>query len=312
MHTYISKFNAYLEEIDPFYIQRILFRKGLYIGILFTLAYIIFMPKLLTALLMALIWGYAIFENIGYKTYKKKYKALLFYWISAILFAVFFTLLSRHKLILYVSSLICFFTFVFFTIKFLPAYKGSVIHFYRVAISAVVITGSELAAKEVAFGMSLVLIIIIFAYKTHDNLYQHVWYRAFKKSCLKIQKNLAAILEKNTVKFDSKAMNPINMMFDYKRLYKKENLFNIIRISRSVRNLNMMVIYLRNVDLHETFWQHFFEVLNHFNEQIRIKKSFTLEVLEQLKPEKAISHQCLAFGQLKIIVENWNKVCTQD
>jgi hypothetical protein len=309
---FISKFNAYLDEIDPFYVQRILFRKGLYIGILFTFAYIIFMPSYLMSLLMALIWGYAIFENISYKTYKKKYRALLYYWIAAIMFAVFFTSLSQHKLVFYVSSVICFFVFVIFTIKFLPAYKGSVIHFYRVAISSVVVIGSELAAKEIAFGLSMILIIIIFAYKTHDNLYHHVWYRAFKASCLKIQKNLSSVLENNIVKFDAKVMNPINMMFDYKRLYKKENLLNIIRISRSVRNLNMIVIYLRNIDLNEAFWQQFSEVLKSFNTQVALRKSLALEVLESLKPDYSIPQQCFAFEQLKTIVLNWNKICTQN
>ncbi|MDC0534439.1 hypothetical protein OAO18_01365 [Francisellaceae bacterium] len=310
---FISKLNAYLEKVDPYYTQRLIARKGAYIAILILLAYILFQPKQGFAYIIAPFLGYFIFELPIYNTYKKKYSAIIYGYGSAIFFSSLFILLSPNKIVLYTAGVICFFSFCYLTIKYLPQFKVLVMPFFLVSIAFVATepAGSLQAMKSIAFAISLALLVIIIGYKTHQNIYLEVWYRALKISIKRMEKNLQYLLNDEHIYYDPTVMVSINTMAEYKRLIPRLNQINTAKIAVHTRSLNMTIIYLRSVEIDKVYWQNLIillrKIIQCMDQKIKFEQCRELENL--LKPESI--HQKQGYKHLSIIIKNWNKICTQ-
>lgn len=313
MHMFISKLNAWLEKVDPYYTQRLIARKGAYIAILILLAYIIFQPKQGFAFIVAPFLGYAIFEMPVYNTYKKKYSALIFGYGFAIFFSSLFILLSPHRIVLYTSGIICFFSFFILTIKYLPQFKMLFMPFFLVSIAFVATqpAGSLQAVKANAFAISLSLLMIIIGYKTHQNIYLEVWYRAVKISLKRMEKNLHHLLKDEHIYYDQTVMTSVNTIAEYKRLIPRLNKINTAKIAVHTRWLNMTIIYLRSVEMNKEYWQILLKALSQLVQCMDKKIKFEQynQFYDLLKPENV--HQKQGYKHLLIIIQNWNKICTQ-
>ena len=313
MPMFISTFNAHLEKVDPYYTQRIIFRKGLYIGVLALIFYLIFQPKEGYAYVVTPFLGFFIFELPAFNTYKKKYAALIFGYGSAIIFSSLFILLSPYRWLLFFTGLVCFFLFCYLTIKYLRMFKMIVIPFFLISIAFISTEplGSLQAMKGVVFAMSLALFVVIIGYKTHQNLYLNVWYRALKISFKRMQKNLKHLLDDEHICYDPTVMLSINTMAEYKRIIPATNLLNVLRVVVNTRNLNMTIIYLRSVDIDKEYWQLFMPLLDKFIQSLEDKTEFdcTLITHSQLAPKNV--HQRRGYQHFLMIAKNWNKLCTQ-
>jgi len=308
---FISTFNNYLERIDPFYTQRIIFRKGLYISVLILLFYLIFLPKQSFAFIIAPYLTFFVFELPVFNTYRKKYTALIFGYVSMMIFTSIFILLSPYKYILFFTGIIFFITYIYLCIKYYESFKMLVIPFFLVSIAFISTApiGTLFALKGVIFALLLSLGVIILGYKTHQNLYTEVWFRSFKLSSKKIQKNLEYLLNDKHICYDSKVMLLINTMFEYKYLYRTPKLLNLLRLSVSVRDLNMLVIFLREVEIKKEYWQTFYDLLSQFIQHIDKKERSTIGqiVNEKLFPQNI--HQKNGVKFLLKVDRNWNRLC---
>ncbi|MFT6834639.1 MAG: hypothetical protein ACJA0H_000671 [Francisellaceae bacterium] len=308
---FISTFNNYLERIDPFYTQRLVFRKGLYISILILLFYLIFRPQQAFAFIIAPYLTFFVFELPIFNTYRKKYTALIFGYVSAIIFTSIFILLAPYKFILFIVGIVCFITYVYLCIKYYESFKMLVIPFFLVSVAFITSEpiGTLFALKGVVFALLLSLGVIILGYKTHQNLYTEIWFRAFKLSSKKIQKNLEYLLNDKHIYYDSKVMLSVNTMFEYKYLYRTPKLLNLIRLSVSVRDLNMLVIFMRDVDFNKAYWQIFYNLFSQFIEHVDNKEPSTIGhmVNEKLFPQNV--HQQIGVKFLLKVDRNWNRLC---
>lgn len=311
MRQLLYRFSSFLEKTDPYYTQRIIFRKALFISVCIIFFYVIIQPKQGLLYIYAPYMLFIIYEWPTFHSFHEKFKALIFGFVIATFLAGLFYLLFPFHLVLLLVSGGLFLGLYFFCIKRYKAFRPFVNLIFVVAV-AHISTQPEASIeglKSILFAIVLSMLITVVAYKVHQNLYDEVWIRSLKISTLKILNNLGCLLNDEHHKYDPKVYLAVNVMFEYKRLVNAKGLLNKKRISIAIRNINMITLYLRNISINETYWVKYKECLSALLNCIDTDKVYDTNLILHQKFHPENSHQKLGLKYLNATVKNWNKLC---
>jgi hypothetical protein len=300
----------WLEKVDPYYTQRIILRKGLFLAVLMTAINWIAKPDVFGAYAVPAMLLAGFYELPSLNTYKQKDQALVFGFIVSGIGCVTFYLLFPFKFTLLFFALAHFTALYFFSDRYFPKFKPLVLQ--TIVVSAINMTILPAASLQIAIDMffcvMLSLMVTFIAFKIHPNLYAKVWHRAFSYYLAAVVEEIGHAINKfDTHTFATGAAH-LNVLRAYRRLLPRKLLLNITKTTVNIRNIQFALnhIYLKDKD--EQFWYSFQKEVNTFRLAVIAKNSLNLPLTNKSETDFT---QNYVTESLRKSINNWNKICKQ-
>ena len=304
------RFGRWLEKVDPYYTQRIILRKGLFLAVLLTAINTLAQPDVFGAFALPAMLLAPFYENQSFNTYKQKDLALVFGFIISGIGCVTFYLLFPFKFTLLFFALAHFSVVYFFCDRYYPKFKPLILQ--TIVVSALNMTIMPAASLQVAIDMffcvMLSLMVTFIAFKIHPNLYVKVWHRAFSYYLAAVVEEIGHAINKfDTHTFATGAAH-LNVLRAYRRLFPRKLLLNITKTTVGVRNIQFALnhIYLKDKD--EQFWYNFQKEVNTFRLAVIAKNSLNIPPANKSETDFT---QNYVTESLRKSISNWNKICKQ-
>ena len=251
----ISKFNQWLDEVDPYALQRIILYKCLFIATVEVYVYWLFRPASFTAFFMPFLLT-SLYEAPVLPTFKEKDRLLIFITIAIILISVSFYCVYPFRV-----------TFLFFSVLVLSiTYFYVLKHFYTlknltmllISSGALVLSTEPPANFEVAYGFisSILLSItsVIICLKIFPNKYFIVWNRALQKFIHYLEKDIDLTIHKNDKRPTWEEIMHLGIARNYIKLLPKKCIMPAYRFSVNLRNIQHSLDNLYYETMNEAFW----------------------------------------------------------
>ncbi len=219
---FISTFTNYLNRIDPYYTQRIIFRQCLFLSVWYMIFYNLLRPSATAAFFYTPIMLITIFIFPAYLTFREKYFWLITGFIITAMISATFSALYLYKGTFVFGGVAIFLLLNYIIIKKyfkLRAFIGYMMS--AAAISAPISPiGDLVTIKAIVFAIIASMFIMVFGLLIHKNLYVHVWHSALKRYTEVIEVNFKLLLNNQNVIYSKESVRHLTMMFEYKRLIK--------------------------------------------------------------------------------------------
>lgn len=307
MRIFISKLTNWLEKVDPYYTQRIILRKGLYLSVWLTIVNWLMTPDNFVAYATSAALLCGTYEAPVYTTFKEKDRYLVSAYLLAALGSVSFYLLFPYKFTLLIYAIAFFLASFFLAQKYFPLFKLSIMQVILVSAlnMSVIPEANPQIALDTFFCIMLSLIVVFVALKMHTNLYRQVWLRAFKYYVRSLRNELLNILMKNPPDTSHYGVVHLNTIRAYRHLLPRKNLINIVRATNCMRGLAFTFTHITIDETDYAFWDKFQHKLSEFLSAIeRLEKCKSLVFDEPINKSQEYANK-----SLERVVCNWNKVC---
>lgn len=304
------RFGHWLEKVDPYYTQRIILKKGLFLAVWLTAINALAKPDIFGAYAFPAMLLAPFYENPSFNTYKQKDLALVFAFIISGIGCVTFYLLFPFKFTLLFFALAHFSGLYFFCDRFYPRFKPLILQ--TIVVSALNMTILPAASLQIAIDMffcvMLSLMVTFIAFKIHPNLYAKVWHRAFSYYLAAVEEEIAHAINKFDTHTFAKGAAHLNILRAYRRLLPRKLLLNITKTTVGIRNIQFALnhIYLKDKD--EQFWYNFQKEVNTFRLAVIAKNSLDLALTNKSETDFT---QNYVTESLRRSISNWNKICKQ-
>ncbi len=304
---FISKLNSWLEKVDPYYTQRIILRKGLYLAVWYTFVNWVAKPDMFSAYATPAALLLGAYENQVYNTYQNKDKYLVVSFLLAGVGCVCFYLLFPYKFTLLIFAVAFFLLMYFLADKYYPSFKARIMQVIMVsAMNMTVYPEANLQiAVDIFFCIMLSLMVAFVALKLHRNLYPEVWYRAYKLYLGSIDRELSEVISNHASGEFRQGATHLNIIRAFKHLQPKETLLNMVRTTVHIRDLSFAFMHITVDEESRTFWCNFQIQLRHYLAAVN-KKEPCKPLLFDAPCDKS---QEYANRNLRITVNNWNRLC---
>lgn len=299
---------CWLEKVDPYYTQRIILRKGLYLAVWLTAFNWLAQPDVFNAYALSALLLAPFYENPSLNTYKQKDLALVFAFIISGIGCIIFYLLYPFKFTLLFFSLAYLSGLFFFCDHFYPKFKPFILQ--TIVVSALNMTIKPAASLQVALDMffcvMLSLMVTFTAYKLHPNLYPKVWHRAFAHYLAAVSEEIGHAINKFDTHNFIKGASHLNALRTYRRLLPRKLLLNIMKTTIGIRNVQFAInhIYLKDKD--EQFWYKFQKEIDAFRLAVIAKQEIVMPFVDANETEPT---QAYVVKYLCRSIINWNKIC---
>lgn len=304
----ISKLVNWLDEVDPYHIQRLVFHKTMYVATLLVFAYWIFQPQNPTAYLSP-IFVASVYEIPGKP--KDREKRLLFMFGTLLLCITTFYLVYPHKFAFLLYSF-SFMAILYFTIlKYIPILKYAMI---LVIINAALVLptkpfGNWQVMISIFSSSLLTMLVIFFALKLSTWNYTRIWRHALIKyiGCIE-QQIKEAIFPVTQSAFFSAEIQHLNVMRSYRPLIPLNQLRDAIKISTAIKHIQFSLFNIDSNEQNTLFWLDIKRNLHRLSRALIQNKPCThydiAPPAETIMQEK-ITHY------LNKAIRNWNKLCSK-
>ncbi len=306
----ISRLSKWLEKVDPYYTQRIILHKGLYLATWLTAFNWIAKPDVFTAYCAAPMLLAGFYESPSFTSFAEKDKFLVSSFMLCGFGCVTFYLLFPYKFFLLFYAIGFFLVTHYLSNNFFPKLKPFIMT--CIVGSALNMSTTPPASLQIAidmfFCMMLSLMVTFVAFKLYPNPYRKVWHRAFILYVKSVNREITDVINRfETINFATGAGH-LNIIRAYRRLLPKQNLLNFSKVVICIRNISFSLTYLLDEEKNEAFWFN-------FQQQLKIFIS-ALENKKPCPPLVAINHTddfdyLYANQNLAKAIRNWNKICTQ-
>lgn len=298
----------WLEKVDPYYTQRIILRKGLFLAVLLTAINTLAQPDIFSAYALPAMLLAPFYENQSFNTYKQKDLALVFGFIISGIGCVLFYLLFPFKFTLLFFSLAYLSGLYFFCDHFYPKFKPFILQ--TLVVSALNMTILPAASLQIAIDMffcvMLSLMVTFAAFKLHPNLYARVWHRAFAYYLAAASEEIGHAINKFDTHTFAKGASHLNTLRAYRRLLPRKLLLNIMKTTVGIRNIQFALnhIYLKNKN--EQFWYSFQKEIDIFRAAVITKQEAKIPFINTNETDFTQDYvlSCLCKS-----ITNWNKIC---
>lgn len=306
----IKKINFLLEKVDPYFTQRLIFYKSLYIATV--LAYVNWtchVPYEFTAFMNPAAMLAPIYESAIFTSYKEKKHIFVLVFVLAAICSVIFYLTFPYKFT-FMFVFACTFGLLYFgSEKYLPKAKPFVV--LIIVVACMNMSNKPALALQVAIDIfSIIMLTMVVCYLciiTFPNNYFRVWKRAYGLYINAIRNILIADLNyMNSNNFIS-GTNHMNIMRSYRRLLKKDMFIKATRAGFSMGNVFVSLSCMKVTTNNREFWICANEHLNMLYHAVRDNQQlplFTIDVDTNNKTEIYFKKE------FNISIANWNKLCT--
>jgi hypothetical protein len=306
----IFRLNSWLEKVDPYYTQRIILHKGLYLATWLTAFNWIGKPDIFTAYCAGPMLLAAFYESQSFTTFAEKDKFLVCSFMICGFGCMTFYLLFPYKFFLLFYAIGFFLVIYYLSSKFFAKLKPFIMT--CIVGSALNMSTTPPASLQIAidmfFCMMLSLIVTFVAFKLYPNQYRKVWHRAFILYVKSVNREITDVINRfETINFATGAAH-LNIIRAYRRLLPKQNLINFAKTAIYIRNISFSLTYLLDEEKDETFWFNFQKQLAIFIQALEEKKA--CPQLSFNTTNNDFDYQ-YANQNLAKAIRNWNKICTQ-
>lgn len=300
----------WLEKVDPYYTQRLILHKALYIATLLAVVNWFATPDVFTAYALPAILLGGVYDSPSLTSIaEKKLVFIVTYLISAIA-SVTFYLLYSFKFTLMFFAIGYFSFFYLLSEKYLPKFKPFVLLTIVVAAfnMALLPAGSIQIAIDMfsCFMMSMVAMYVGLRTFPHK-YYIQVWRRAFVLYIGVIYEEIGHAINK----FDSDTFRNgathLNTLRSYRRLIPRNMMYNSFRAIVAIRDIQFVLNHLFILDKDEEFWQSIREHLQLY--KIAIINTRACELYLSIKNIEQDYSENYVVKKLNKSIKNWNQLC---
>lgn len=306
----MNKILLYLDSIDPYFTQRLLLKKSIYVATIFVYFAWVFhiQDQFASFMYPAAILG-AIYENAAFTSYKEKTNVYVITFFLAACGACLFYLTFQYKVI-FVFIFIAFFSCLYFGYnKFLPKAKPFIV--VTIVVCCMNMSGKPSGVIQNAidiFGLIMLSMVISYlSIRTFPNYYYKVWIRAYRLYISAIRE----VLIKDLTGLDHKTFITctvhMNIMRSYRRLLKKEMFYKASRAGFSIGNIFAIFACLEVTAINKQFWQQANEYLFKLSSAVESGCEISLFVVDDFDNLDKIEEYFIK--HIHLSVKNWNALC---
>ena len=302
------KFKRWLERVDPYYTQRIILRKSLYLAVWLTAINWIAKPDVFAAYAATPMLLAGFYESQSLISFREKEQALVFGFIVGGIGCFTFYLLYPFKFTLMFFALAHFATLYFFCDRYYPKFKPFILQ--TIVVSALNIStlpaGNLQIAIDMFFCVMLSLFVTFIAFKVHPNLYARVWQRGFTHYISCVDAEIGHAINKLDTHTFVEGARHLNVIRAYRRLLPHNVLRNATKATTCIRNIQFALnhIYLKDKDVQ--FWSEFQHQLAEFHLAVSKQTPCLVLAINNHAPEFT---QDYVISNLNKSILNWNKIC---
>lgn len=305
----IKKINFLLEKVDPYFTQRLIFYKSLYIATILTYVnWTCHLPLEFTAFMNPAAMIAPVYENATLTSYKDKKNIFVLLFTLAAIYSVIFYLVFPYKFTFMFTFIAGFAILYFGGEKFFPKAKPFAV--LVIVVACMNMSNKPSLSLQVAIDMfaviMLTMLVCYFSIITFPNHYFKVWKRAYGLYVNSIRNILIADLNyMNNNNFIS-GTNHMNTMRAYRRLLKKDMFIKATRAGFSMGNVFVSLSCMKVTSENREFWVSANEHLNMLYHAVRDNQQlplFTVDVTTNNKTEIYFKRE------FNISINNWNKLC---
>ena len=302
------KFKRWLERVDPYYTQRIILRKSLYLAVWLTAINWIAKPDVFAAYAATPMLLAGFYESQSLISFREKEQAMVFGFIVGGIGCFTFYLLYPFKFTLMFFALAHFATLYFFCDRYYPKFKPFILQ--TIVVSALNIStlpaGNLQVAIDMFFCVMLSLFVTFTAFKVHPNLYARVWQRGFTHYLSCVDAEIGHAINKLDTHTFVEGARHLNVIRAYRRLLPHNVLRNATKATTCIRNIQFALnhIYLKDKDVQ--FWSEFQHQLAEFHLAVSKQTPCLVLAINNHAPEFT---QDYVISNLNKSILNWNKIC---
>lgn len=305
---FISRLNKWLDDVDPYYTQRIILHKGLYLATWLTFFNWIARPDIFTAYCATPMLLAGFIDAPALNTFREKDKFIVTTFMISGFGTVTFYLMYPFKFFFLFYAILFLLALHYFTTKYAPKIKPFIMT--CIVASALNISttppGSIQIAYDMFFCVMLGLLVTFFAFKFYPNPYRRVWHKALVLYVGCVNQEITKALRHIDNDSFIAGVNHLNTIRLYRHLLPKQNLINFVKVIRSVRDISLALTHILQYDTDKDFW-HTYQ--NHFtNFENALKTKQICKILEPIT-DTNFDH-LYVHNKLNEAILNWNKICT--
>ncbi|CAM2926373.1 Uncharacterised protein [Legionella steigerwaltii] len=251
----ISKFKQWLDEVDPYALQRITLYKCLVVATVEVYVYWLFQPvSFLTFFAPFLLLS--LYEAPVLSTFKEKEWLVFFIGIAVTLISVSYYLVYPFYGVFFFFSVFVFAITYFCVLKYFYALKS--LTMLLIATGAVVLGTDPPANLEVAYGFisstALSITFAIICLRFFPNMYLIVWNRALQKFIECLEQDIDSSINQDQKRPIEGEILHFGMVRNYRRLIPKKYIMQTYRVSVNIRNILHALDNLYYEKKNEVFW----------------------------------------------------------
>lgn len=300
----------YLERIDPYFTQRLILYKALYIATIMTyVGWVVHIENQFAAYMYPVALIGAVYESALFTSYKEKKQVFFVAFTTAALGSVLFYQTFQYKFIFMFIFLGFLNTLYFLFGKFLPKAKPFI-------VLIIVVCGMNMSSKpsgvlqhsvDIFSVMILSALVSYLCIISFPNIYHKIWIRAFGLYVNAVRNVLIdrfTMVDHRTFVLGSSHMN---IMRSYRRLLKKKLFFKATRAGFSIGNILAVLCCLEFNDNNRMFWENVSICLRDFHLSIKMGHQFELNNVSGYDCRDKVQQYFIKHFSLSI--KNWNELC---
>lgn len=252
---FMPKFKQWLDEVDPYAIQRIALYKSLFIATVVVYVYWFFLPVSFMAFILP-FFMVSLYEMPILSSFRKKEQLLLFMSGAVILVSVSFYLVYPFRGLFFFFSLLLLATLYFFVLKYFYALKNVIM--LTMATGTVVLGTQPLGNLHVAYGFAsstaLSVITVLICLRIVPNHYLNIWNKALQKFIEYFEEDIENTLRQDKHPLIKEEIIHFEMVRNYQQLVGKKYMLPTYRVAVSIRNIQISLDNLYYEKKNEIFW----------------------------------------------------------
>ncbi len=303
---FILKHTRWLDGLDPYGMQRVVFQKALFIATIMTFVYWFAKPNNLLAFFIPLFVT-VLYENVGSR-FREKEKNLLFIYTVLLTTTVSFYLIYPFKLFFLFYAMFFLTLLYFITLHYYSSLKNGIM--FVLALGSAQINNETVADLQTAYNICSSMLLsmgsIFFCLKIVHSNYDHIWRKAAALLLSSLEQEIESHLQHQQGATFFNEVYHLNVMRCYCTLFTLPQLRHTIKITNTIRNIQFSINNIPFDEENPLFWQQVKTILRHMEQAMLTNKPRP----DLQAPDTAQSKlQRVLVNYLTRLLEQWNKLC---
>ncbi|HAT8586722.1 TPA: hypothetical protein JA995_10605 [Legionella pneumophila] len=303
----MSKFIEWVEQVDPYAVQRIALYKSLFIATVMAYVYWIFRPTNFTAFFSPFLLV-RFYESPSLASFKEKEHFLIFIGVVVILLSTSFYLVYPFRVVFFFFSVIALTSVYFYVLKKYLSLKN--VTMLIVASGATILSTEPPANCQIVYDIigssALSMIAIFICLRFFPNQYLRVWKRAMAKFIQSLELDIEKSFSHRGLRFMQEEMINLSVIRQYRRLIPKKYMIFTQKISINIRNIQFSLDNLYYEGENQAFWHEVKENLYRLRCAIKANTSCDDPIMSIL-PETKLQQYVMRC--LQQAFSKWNQLC---
>lgn len=301
------KLKQWLDDNDPYLIQRLGLYKALFTATIMVYAYWIFLPVNAIAYIVLLII-LARYESPIFYSNQERYRHFIFFYLATTICSLSFYMLYPHHLAFIGYALLLTSLIYFIIAGYYPKIKNTTMMI--IGISSMSLNIQPAANWQEAYnlfsGQTLSYLVLLNCLLLFPNVYPLTWKRAILHYLHCLEVDIEANIKHQTPSSVRQEVAHIDIILSHQRKLPRAQLNPSVRIYINLRNIHFALspMYQREEDV--LFWQHVLAQLHQLHNHIRDNRDYHPP---RLVIDESNALQMKVNAYLLKTIKAWNRLC---